>query len=444
MVNRNTFVALGALLAFAFATPPTAHATPPDTYGFGNRSTALAGAVGADVNDGSSNYHNPAGLAMSRGLHIDIDYISSSPNFEINGERSSVERFGALQLGLVVPVQIEGVTFAFGLGLVLPDQRLARTRSTIVERPRWELFDTRSHRVFLASHLAFSPVDWLSLGIGIAFQAPSELTLDIRGDLSLTDPEGASRLEHQFKGDLTSIRYFQAGLQLHPHEMFSFGVTYRGEYTLANRIIATADVRVARIADLIFSLDTFSTSLFGPQQISISTAFRPTDRLRIGLELTWFDWSKHPSLIPTEQIILTLDPAIVEVPGEIGGRSAIDLELHDTFVPRIGIEYTAVKTEAIELDLRVGYVYENSPFPTQRGITNFVDADRHTTTLGFGIRFTDLEPTLPGHIGFDAYFLYSQLVERTHEKDSLVDAVGDYVAGGRIFGAGVGVEISFE
>mgnify|MGYP007008178175 CR=1 FL=1 len=65
----------------------------------------------------------------------------------------------------------------------------------------------------------------------------------------------------------------------------------RDRYTLANRIIATADVRVARIADLIFSLDTFSTSLLGPQQISISTALRPTDRLRIGLALTRFDLS---------------------------------------------------------------------------------------------------------------------------------------------------------
>lgn len=433
---------LAALLVALLSS--TASATPPDTYGFGNRSTALGGAVSADVQDGSSNYHNPAGLAMSDGIHIDIDYMSATPNLRINDERSSVERFGALQLGLVVPVEIEGVTFAFGLGLVLPDQRLARTRSTIVERPRWELFDTRSHRVFLASHLAFSPVDWLSIGAGIAFQAPSELTLDIRGALSLTDPEGDSRLEHQFKGDLTSIRYVQAGIQIRPHERFSIGLTYRGEYTLANRIIATADVRVASIADLLFSLDTFSTSLFGPQQVSLGFAFSPCDCLRVGLEVTWYDWSAHPSLIPTEQILLELDPAIVELPSEIGGRSAIPMDMHDTFVPRIGIEWHAIDTDAIEFDVRAGYVYENSPFPVQRGVGNFVDGDRHTTTLGFGLKLTDLRPTLPGHLGFEAYFLYTHVVPRTHVKDSLVDSVGDYTADGRIMGVGVGVEIGFE
>mgnify|MGYP000889281060 CR=1 FL=1 len=442
-IRLRASASLAALAALLLA-PSLAHATPPDTYGFGARARALGGAVTADVSDSSASYHNPAGLAASEGIQLAVGYVDLHPFLDIDGERSSVERFGTLEVGMVAPVKVGNVITAFGLGLMLPDQRLARTRSTIVTRPRWEMYDTRSQRIFLAANLAIRPVEWLTIGAGIAFQAPSELTLDIRGDLALDDPEANSRLEHQFKGDLTSIRYPAAGFQIEATDWLSFGLSYRGEYTLANRIVALADVRVMRIATLEFLLDTFSTSLFGPQQASLSFAFRPIPDLRIGLEVTWYDWSAHPSLIPTEEIVLGLDPPIVEVPGNIGGRSAIPLGLHDTFVPRIGVEYTAVRTDAVELDLRVGYYYENSPFPVQRGTTNFVDGDEHTTSIGFGLRLTDLEPTLPGHLQINGYLLWSRIVERTHVKDSLVDAVGDYTAGGDLLGLGLQLEVAFR
>jgi hypothetical protein len=50
----------------------------------------------------------------------------------------------------------------------------------------------------------------------------------------------------------------------------------------------------------------------------------------------------------------------------------------------------------------------------------------------------------PGNLNLDAYFLYAQVSERAHEKDSLVDPVGDYRAGGRQYGVGVQVELAFE
>ncbi|MCB9601507.1 MAG: outer membrane protein transport protein [Sandaracinus sp.] len=437
-------LALLLLLTLSSTVPSIASATPPDTYGFGSRPRALAGAVTADVSDATAAYYNPAGLAGSDGIQLTVGYVDLHPFLEIDGERSSVERYGSLEVGMVAPVKIGNVVTAFGLGLMLPDQRLARTRSTIVTSPRWELYDTRSQRIFLAANLALRPVEWLTIGAGIAFQAPSELTLDIRGDLALDDPEANSRLEHAFQGDLTSIRYPTAGIQVEATDWLSIGLSYRGEYELANRIVATADVRVMRIATLEFLLDTLSTSLFGPQQASLGFALRPLPNLRIGLEVTWYDWSKHPSLIPTEEIVLGLDPPIVEVPGNIGGRSAIPLGLHDTFVPRIGLEYTAVKTSFVELDVRAGYYYENSPFPVQRGITNFVDGDEHTTSLGFGLRFVDLEPTLPGVLQIHGYLLWSRIVPRTHVKDSLVDAVGDYTAGGNLLGMGLQLEVAFR
>lgn len=446
MVSRLAAIVL--TLGF-FAAP--AAATPPDTHGLFSRSISLGGAVTADVEDGSANYYNPAGLVRSGELRLTVGYLNVNHFLNINDERSSVERHGAMLVGLVAPATFGDARVAFGLALHLPDQRIARTRSAVVTRPRWEMYDTRPGRIYLATNIAVSPVPWLTLGAGITFQSPSELTLDIRGDVNALSPDSRSRLEHQFKGDLTSIRYPQAGIQIHPHEMFSFGLTYRGSFELRNRIIALADANITGIGSdpipLAFSLDADTTSMYGPQQVSVGAVFDPTSRLHFALELTWYDWSKHPSLIADQEIILTADPPPglgITIPDEIVSLPPLPLNLHDTFVPRIGVEVGVLETDAYQLDARMGYVYENSPFPRQTGTLNFVDNDKHTLTLGLGLTMTDLEPTLPGQLRIDAHALYSYLPEREHIKDSLVDAVGDYRSQGHLFGAGVTVEVAFE
>lgn len=447
MVSRTRSV-LAASVLFALAFTSSAHATPPDTVGIGSRSISLGGAVTGGVNDFTSNYYNPAGLARSEGLQLAVGYLSVSPSLRLNGSDSNVERHGAMTFGFVAPGTFGSFKFAFGLAAHLPDQRVARTRSSVVERPRWELYDTRAHRIYLSTNLAVSPVPWLSLGAGITFQSPSELTLDIRGDVDFFMAERDSRLEHQFRGDLTSIRYPTLGAQVQLHERVSFGLTYRGSVELTNTIIALADVDITlgEGVPLDFSLVSAATSLFGPQQVAIGFDIRPTDRLRIALDLTWYDWSKHGSLLADQEIILRVEPPPgvgLDVPDEIVSLPPLPLGLHDTFVPRVGIEFAALEGP-IGLDLRAGYVYENSPFPTQRGITNFVDNDRHTISLGMGLQLNNLQPTLPGSLRFDAHFLYAHLSSRDHVKDSLVDPVGDYRSDGYLLGGGLSMDVAFE
>ena len=72
-----------------------------------------------------------------------------------------------------------------------------------------------------------------------------------------------------------------------------------------------------------------------------------------------------------------------------------------------GVEYSAVDSSRYGVDLRAGYVLERSPFPVQSGATNFVDNTRHSMSLGAGLGFRDLEPTLDGSVRIDAHFLYA-------------------------------------
>ena len=143
-----------------------ASATPGDTLGFGTRNINLGGAVTADVEDVGANYYNPAGIVRGPGLRLSVSYVSVSSLLEINGNDSDVERMSGLTIGIVAPLQIGDFRFGFGLGVHLPDQRLSRTRSTIQTRPRWERYDTRPHKVFLSTNIAFRPIDWLLIGVG--------------------------------------------------------------------------------------------------------------------------------------------------------------------------------------------------------------------------------------------------------------------------------------
>ncbi len=427
-----------------------ARATPGDTVGLGTRNINLGGAVTADVEDVGANYYNPAGIVRGPGIRLSLSYVSLNSDFQINGQASDVERISGITLGIVAPLRIGNFRFGFGLGVHLPDQRLSRTRSTISARPRWERFDTRPHKVFLSTNIAFRPIDWLLLGVGITFQSPSDLQLAIDGDANFLNVRN-TRLRHEFQGDLTSTRYPQVGVQIIASENLSLGASWRGELTLGNKLTAVVDgdVVVGTLrAPLTFRLVTDSVSTFMPQQLTIAVAGRLFGRLRASLDLTWMDWSKHPSLIPTEDITLEIDlsmvPITLDIPEEIGGRRPVPMQMRDTVVPRVGLEYDAFQNDAVLVQARLGYVYEATPFPIQRGSNNFVDSDRHSLSLGAGVRLTDLRPTLPGYLQLDAYFQYAYLPQRFHEKDSLVDPVGDYRAGGQQFGFGVSAEVVFE
>ncbi len=442
---------LSILLALASGLSATsvARANPLDSFGFGSRGVALGGAVAADVEDPSAVYYNPAGLSRADNLRIQVGYMRAHSSLDIDGIDGQVEPVSGINLGIGAPIPIGSTRLAFGLGVHLPDQRISRTRSVLTDRPRWELYDTRPHKIFLSTALSFQPVRWIRMGAGITFQSPSELTLNLRGQADFFSPE-SSTLEHEFRGNLLSIRYLHAGVQVDPHERISVGVAYRGELTVRTSLDASVLGELTGFdppIPIAFNLANRGVTNFFPQQVILSLAARPIDALRIGFDLQWLDWSRHPSLIAndTVELSLMLPPGFdLALPGEIRGRKPVAMGLRDRWVPRVGVEYRAVDSDSLAVDVRAGYAYERTPFPTQRASTNFVDNDRHALTLGAGIELRDLRPTLPGSLRIDAHFAYYHLPEREHLKLSPSDPVGDYSSGGDQFGFGASLEVLFE
>jgi long-chain fatty acid transport protein len=450
LVNRLIIIVACALLIGVGSSPVSAN--PVDTIGFGSRSTAMAGAVSAHVSGPSANYYNPAGLVGGDGLRLSVGYQFSINDHSVNGVSSNLEPVRGINVGIAAPVEIAGVRVGFGLGLHLNDSRLSRTRSALITNPRWELYDTRPHRVWLAACAAIQPFDWLLIGGGITFQSASDLRLSLRGDAHVIRPESASRLEHEFQGDLRAIRYPVLGVQFIPTDTLRFAVAYRGEYSLKNYLQADVDIDFTGLgADVPgrFTLGTESVASFGPQHLVLGTTLTPTPRWTLSMDLTWVNWSAYLSPVADEDVALRIDvppelEGLISVPGQIVGRESSPLGFQDRWVPRLGVEWFAMQGERVDLHLRAGYFYERSAFPEQTGDTSFLDSDRHGASVGMGVTVRGFEPTLDGFLRFDVHLQYNHIADRNHVRSSLVNVVGDLNTSGQQFAGSIQMELGFE
>jgi long-chain fatty acid transport protein len=448
------------VLVLALA-PSVASAQAMDTYGMGSRSVALAGAVSADVQDGSANYYNPAGIVRTDKMRIMLGWFGAAHDMYLNDLPSRVDPVHGLVLGLNVPGEIDGFRFGFGLGLHLNDQRVSRTRTLPRSRPRWELYDNRPHRAYLATHVAIQPWPWLRIGGGVGFLSYSTNELRVRGSIDILQPETRSMLEHDLTGELITIRWPQIGVQVQPLPNLNFGATYRGEFALDTSLTAivgeedgvgpnaTTIGAGPIIADGYFELFTQSVNAYQPHQIAIGASWEPIPEVRIGIDLTILLWSMYRSPIGNASVRLEIDvppelEGMIMIPGSFPVLTEEAANFSDRVVPRIGVEVTPYRTRDIVVRTRAGYFYENSPAPEQMDYTNLVDTDRHAFSLGLGMDVLSLRPVLPGWLSFDAHFMYGYLPDRTMIKSSPIDAVGDYVARGHVFAGGLTIEAGFE
>lgn len=432
-----------------------ARANPADTFGYGSRSTALAGANVADVEDFSANYYNPAGLVQADGLRFDVGYMRVAHALKMNGRDNDVDPVRAMTFGIVAPGKVGGLPFAFGVGMHLPDDRVFRVRSLQQDQPRWELYDNRTQRILFSANLAFRPFEWLEIGGGLSFLAQTRARLDITGRVEVDDPT-TSELRHEVDADLTSIRYPQFGFIVHPTKSIRFGATYRGAFELDLDIDARVDVD-ARIlglhVPLLAAITTHTVDNYQPQQVVFGGSFDASDAWTIDASVTWINWSayKSPATSVAAQLHVVPPPGVPPnlLPDQPAPTLIIDPRFRDTFVPRIGAEWrTPLGSRGYqghEFAARAGYYYERSPIPEQTGITNFVDTDHHTFTGGVGIKLVDLVPEIgDDELHFDVHAAYSFLPTRTMHKSDGWNVVGDYTANGSIWIVGATLGLVFR
>ncbi len=434
---------IAALLATGAAS--AARANEADTYGLGSRAAALGGAVAADATDFSGNYYNPAALVGAPGLSLSIGYIHVDNHLSINDRDTGVAPAHGIVGGLVAPGKLFGIPFAFGLGTYLPDAGLSRIKALRQETPRWALYDERASIVFLAANLAIRPFPWLDLGGGVAFLAATQGRFAISGSADIAHPYN-SQLTHEVDADLTSIRYPQVGARIKIGGLGYLGLVYRGQTKLELGINARLSGTVLAIP-LRYELASHTIDAFLPQQVVLGASFQKVKRLRVNVDLTFVNWAAYESPTAQTRAHLALDLPALMLPPDPKPTVVIPPAFENRLVPRVGVEYTLSAAGSIrrvhdedrrlvEIPLRAGYVFESSPVPPQTGVTNFVDADRHTLSLGAGLIVNAPFAVFPGRLELDVHAQLSILPERVTRKDNPADFVGDYRAGGSMLGLG--------
>ncbi|RLB57646.1 MAG: hypothetical protein DRI90_17760, partial [Deltaproteobacteria bacterium] len=168
-------------------------------------------------------------------------------------------------------------------------------------------------------------------------------------------------------------------------------------------------------------------------------------------------WSGYVSPTAELKALLEVEPPEgipVELPDQPAPTQIVPPAFKDRFVPRVGVEYVAgsfgsprkvhgAERALVQLPVRLGYAYEPSPVPDQVGISNLIDSDRHTLTVGAGITLNRLIEELPGAIHLDFHGAFTLLPARTVLKDNPADFMGDYSASGSVFGGGGSLKVVF-
>jgi len=442
-----------ALLCGLLLTAPTARANPLDTFGFGSRGTAMGDAQAADTSDFSASYYNPAGLALARKFEIAVGYFRATSELETNGQNNNVDPVSGLVGGIVLPGRIFGIPVAFGVALHLPDDRLSRVRDLPQTQPRWELYDNRNQRVYIAANLAISPWPWLQLGGGLSFMAATNGTLDISGQANILNVY-ESQLRHQVSADLTAIRYPQLGARVALGRRAALAIVYRGQFALALNLNATLAGDICTglhscLTTAYYALTTSSVDAFLPQQVVIGGSFLPLDRLKVDVDFTWVNWSAYPTPVANLDVTLNIPPpaggwpAGITPPTVPAQAAVVPLRMSDRIVPHVGIEWRAIDRGKWRGFLRAGYSFQKSPIGPQTGITNYIDRDRHTMAVGAGWAIDKPVSFLPGDLRFDVHAQFNVLPDAVTMKSNPADFVGDYSAGGFIWNLGATMLVGF-
>ena len=426
---------LGPLLGLALIAPDRALATPVDALGYGARSKAMAGATAADAQDYSANYYNPSQLAMFERPELSVGYTHASFDLESNATPSNVAPVDAWMFGLVAPGRIAGIPVAFGMAAQLPHGFLSRSETIRESDPYWVFYEARMQLLYTSINLAVMPIDGWSVGVGTASLATTTGGFQIRGTTVAAEfdhSEYESELEHQIDATLVSTRYPQISTSL-ALDALKFGLSYREQAKLDTTVAASLDTVIdGQFVQIPVRYDVVvrTVKMFIPRQLNLAAAWNP-NRLRLELDLTWYDWSSYQSPVSATSTEFYADPpegVMINLPEAPNTPPPEDPRFKDRIVPRLGAEYTLPLGALFELPLRAGYAYESTPVPPQTGDTSFLDSTRHLLSAGAGMKVKGLDPVLAGGLRLDLAFQWGFLKDREQTK-----ANGDVVSTGGSF-----------
>jgi long-chain fatty acid transport protein len=486
-------------------------ANPLDRFGFGTRGPGMGNAYSAGVDDYTATFYNPAALGFMKhptagaaityhDIHLEVDGAVKDEFYDADGDglvdtarevetTAKPEDARGLDFGFSLPIGgILRERVALGVGIHLPGgNRIVRVKANDPDEPFFYMYDNDIQKMAILVGAGIRLSDMFSVGGGAMVFVNVPLYIEASINIS-SSQVAASRnpTSGMIEVELFMTESPIAGVMFRPNDDLSFGLTFRDQISLTFE----GDM----ILDLDMSIDLLSIggediainlSAPVPLKIKADTLLTPrsfqfgswwnadllSEGLRLAFDLSWFEYSayngNHLKIYVSDDTVTSLENQINGMLQQYGGiLDALPLggvqfseqdiyivtkdfsgmqNFRDIFVPRIGAEYDVFDWWTA----RIGYFFEPTPVPDQKGITCYVDSDRHV--LSFGSTFFVPDPLelaeVPLELGL--FGQYHQLETVTTTKQHTDDiATPDtpydiYKAGGSIYGGGLSVTWKF-
>lgn len=390
----GTIGAAAALALVAHAGPASAGAF--DVTGAGPIAVAEVGARVARATDGTAAFFNPAGLAMGRGVGLDIAPQITLSTLSLQGRTVPLEDPFGVVISADATVPFKGPLeerIRVGVALYLPPAGAVRLLVPPPDEPIFPYLANRTQRVVVQPALALRLAQAVSIGAGLDVLAGVQGPADVRAGAS-----GAP--EPRLSVDATTQIAVHAGLRVDVSERVHLGAAYRQQFSVPIFITTKADIGgIALLADA-----DIRHALFDPHTFVLGAAF-DAGRLELEIDASYSAWSAYDG------------PALgvrAELPGAVLTSEVRRDLFRDVVAVRGAASYGIDVGRSSEIVLHAGTGFEPSILTTARqGTTSFADGPKLFGGLGASLALRDV---LPRTVRIGAGLGVTGVLDQTIEK----------------------------
>jgi len=414
-------------------------------------------AMTAVADDFSASLYNPAGLVDTGRMEISFGYFNADPDLETFWADQwwdiDEDTVSGVVIGVVfAPFDVLGHKVVGGLGVHLPDKRVARSLILPYDQPRFLMYGGRNQRTVVYSANALEITPWLSVGAGF------QLFLDTTGgpDFELIEDidENVGKFAEGSVSSTQKPHFFPfAGVLIKPFENVRVGFAFREQQdvTLDIPLVVKIDALTLGLFNRpllpasTIDLNTPATLFFSPRQFAFGASWTPFKGLLLAADVTFQEWSGHRNPSPEGigfytgglALLLRQPPAFKLPQGN----------LKDIWMPSFGVEYCFLEFYHAQLFVRLGYRFRPSPVPEQQGQTAFLDSNTHIFSGGIGVTVRNVfDRIMREPFSIDTHVQYFHLEQREYVKDLLMavsDRFGDIRFRGRVLNVGITTTFRF-
>jgi len=373
--RRAALAGFGAAALASVAAARPAGAGAFDVLGLGPTGIAEVGARVARASDGSAAFYNPAGLAMGRGVHVEIAPELAVSSLHVQGRRADVaDPFGIVITadGTVPLNSIFEDRIRVGIALYVPPSGALHLLVEPADTPQFPYFANRTQRLVIQPALAVRLASAVAIGAGVDVLGGVEGPADVR-------PGASGAPEPRIAVDATSRVSAHAGVRVDLSERVHLGATYRQEFNVPVFVATRAEIGgISLSADV-----AIHQALFDPHTFVLGAAF-DLDRLELEVDVAYSVWSAYKG------------PALgvrAELPGALLTSEAPRDLFRDVVSVRAAASYGLDVGRRSEVLLRAGLGFEPTIVATApQGTANFADGHKLFGGLGATLALRDVLP----------------------------------------------------